>query len=212
MCCLYNAHSNTILTAAGTGVKVWDAKSGMLLRAHEHISPHQITSVCFESGQRKIFVGNAKGDIRVHHYGNGSLIATLEPHNSEVSALIYSAPRQCLLSTGQDALLRMHDTLGRVNKSVVKSVHCGTKDISAAIDSIDQGLLACATAADNSIRLWDVERWGMEAVFRELHAEITSLAFLDPFPVFVCGDSAGFITFFSIRPSRYKNQRLLRYE
>jgi WD40 repeat protein len=74
VCCLYNNQSHTILTAAGTGVKLWDAKSGMLLRAHDHISPYQITSVCFESGQRKIFIGNVKGEIRVHHYGNGSLI------------------------------------------------------------------------------------------------------------------------------------------
>lgn len=43
-------------------------------------------------------------------------------------------------------------------------------------------------------------------------AEVLCMAFLEPYPVLVCGDSSGMISFFSVRPATFKNQLLLRVD
>jgi hypothetical protein len=68
-------------------------------------------------------------------------------------------------------------------------------------------------------------RWGPEAQLTQLQelqegegdveeeerdAEVLCMAFLEPYPTLVCGDSSGVLSFFSVRPSLYKNQLLLR--
>lgn len=62
-----------------------------------------------------------------------------------------------------------------------------------------------------------IDRWGIEAQLSQLEelekeeqAEILCMTFLEPYPVLVCGDSSGMLWFFSVRPSLYKNQLLLR--
>jgi hypothetical protein len=63
-------------------------------------------------------------------------------------------------------------------------------------------------------------RWGSEAQLTQLQeqqqldndeeTEIMCMTFLEPYPTLVCGDSSGVLSFFSVRPSLFKNQLLLR--
>eukprot|EP00026_Physarum_polycephalum_P004955 Phypoly_transcript_04981.p1 GENE.Phypoly_transcript_04981~~Phypoly_transcript_04981.p1 ORF type:complete len:607 (+),score=104.63 Phypoly_transcript_04981:134-1822(+) len=96
------------------------------------------------------------------------------------------------------------------------------REVCCATYSPVLGILACVSK-DSVIRIFDPDRWGPEAQLAQLQVgeedeedeeerdtEILCMTFLEPYPTLVCGDSSGYLSFFSVRPSLYKNQLLLR--
>lgn len=62
---IYNPTTLTFLTASGSSVKVWDARSGELTHVFRGLLPSDITSVCLDDRERKLIVGDHQGNIRV---------------------------------------------------------------------------------------------------------------------------------------------------
>ena len=61
LCVLYNSEFYTFITAHPTCIKIWDATNGCLQNVFRDISHADITCICLDDRQRKLFVGDQRG-------------------------------------------------------------------------------------------------------------------------------------------------------
>jgi WD40 repeat protein len=120
---LLNTSSLTFLTAGGRKVKIWDAKSGCLLRIHKGICETEITAACLDASCRRFIVGDHSGGIFVHNYSNGSLMKALTKHAKEITALHYVPNEKVLISTSLDGFVKLHSDSIEEGIQVLRSLH-----------------------------------------------------------------------------------------
>jgi hypothetical protein len=85
----FNPISLTFITAAGRGVKIWDALTGRLEREVHDLTDSAITCCCLDDRQRRFILGDHEGHITVFNYTNGAKMKQLDSHLKEVSAIAY---------------------------------------------------------------------------------------------------------------------------
>jgi WD40 repeat protein len=121
---LMNTSSLTFLTAGGRKVKIWDAKTGCLLRIHTGIGKTEITAACLDASFRRFIVGDQSGGIYVHNYSNGSLMKTLAKHSNEITALHYVHAEKALISASLDGFVKIHsDSLESDKGQILRMLH-----------------------------------------------------------------------------------------
>lgn len=92
---LYSPFTMTMLTASREDVKVWDGLTGGLSRVYRGLAESDLTAVCLDSRQRKLFVGDQAGRIRCYNYLTGAYMKSLTPHGEEIIAMAYSGAVRC---------------------------------------------------------------------------------------------------------------------
>ena len=119
----YNSESMTIVTAAGKGVRLWDAATGRLVKHHERLSSAELTAFCMDDRQRKLIVGDHVGRIAVHKALSGAHMCQLRPHQSSVCAVRFSAGSGTLVSASWDGCVAIHDiTTDPSNDLLLRSI------------------------------------------------------------------------------------------
>lgn len=118
---LFNPVSLTIVTAFRNFIAIWDATTGKRLRIfgpallweHRGIqsnkTPKEITAFCFDDRKRKFIIGTDCGTVQVHNYLNGAFMKYLDPHNHEITGLIYCNDSKCVLSTSWNSTMHITD-------------------------------------------------------------------------------------------------------
>ena len=77
---LYNDTLFTFITLHPDKVAVWNALTGRCLIKHNNLSKHELTEICLDSRQRKLFVGDADGNIIAINASNGCKMMDFDPH------------------------------------------------------------------------------------------------------------------------------------
>lgn len=121
---LYNPVFYTFVTAHPKCIKVWDATNGCLQSIFRDISSSEITCICFDKRNRKLFVGDQKGRIYCVNVKNGAKMKKFKrpdkskgKEKNDVSSMIYWADHdpktgesQCnVISASWDCVLRLWD-------------------------------------------------------------------------------------------------------
>ena len=99
---LYNPIFYTFITAHPKCIKVWDACTGKLQSVFRELSTKDITWICLDERQRKLFVGNCKGHVFSINIKNGAPMKKFEDHKGDVSCLCYWGDKNILLSSSWD--------------------------------------------------------------------------------------------------------------
>ena len=63
-CALYSSRNMEIYTAANKSISVWSLKQGVQIRSMSNIMKGEITDMALDSGHRKIYVSDQKGEIK----------------------------------------------------------------------------------------------------------------------------------------------------
>jgi len=212
--CLYNTHSDTFVTASGTGIKVWNNK-GLLDKMHRQLTTKEITAVCLDSAHKKVILGDAGGVVRVFNYLNGAFMkqATV-PTGREITGLAYVGSTKHVLVTGWDGSVYVYDEEEEEDKLVLlkqlKHKPTGAArraEVVASCYSENLSLFATGSS-DGNIVLWDTKTHHLIAEYDghvisdqvEAKTEVTCLHFLDPYPLLVSADTRGNLCVWAVRP------------
>lgn len=87
---------------------MWDGLTGNLSRVYRGLAESDLTAVCLDARQRKLFVGDQQGKIRVYNYVTGAYMKSMSPHNEEIISMCYSGSRRLLISA-TDRTVLVHD-------------------------------------------------------------------------------------------------------
>ncbi|CAN0141652.1 unnamed protein product [Ectocarpus fasciculatus] len=222
----FNTTNLTFVTASAWSVKVWDGATGELLctdarqqrsqeateAAVEGVNNRdgEIFSMCLGARGRTILAGDGLGHIKVYSQANYTELKNYKyaeckgkAHQGNVRALIFIEEHTLLISASEDRSISIHDESVRDNGALLRRItNASWSEITVLRYSSHLGLIASGNA-DGSIQLWNFEHARHEGCCEELHQyPVTCLAFLDPFPLLLSTDAAGFLALWAIPPAR----------
>lgn len=197
---MYNKITMSFVTASGRTVKEWNALTGMLENEYIDITDSNITSMCLDHRQRRLFIGDHTGKILVINYSNGAKMKELDRHKSEVTELLYLDDATEVYSCSWDGTLVNHiDKMG-ARTTTERRVHDHTKDITCMSVSTEYGIVASGSL-DTYVYVYDLHLGSYIGRCEFHEGGITSLCFIDHYPILIVGDDTGRICFWLLKPS-----------
>ncbi|CAK9105709.1 Lissencephaly-1 homolog [Durusdinium trenchii] len=199
--CVYNPTSMTIACAIHRDVKVWDARTGVLLCHFQGIAQADISALALDFRERKFIASDRQGNIVACNYLNGSRMKGNEhaPHDSEISCMVYGREDKVIVSSGWDKTIRVFDeTQPNAIAPLRKVVGAHLNDITALSLSHELSLIASGDLG-GAVRIWDFQFLTLEGEFEIGHA-VVGLKFCGAQPVMISVDQRGMIQFWAVRP------------
>ena len=224
-----------IATATARTIRLWNAKTGRMIRTIEpHISGN-IVSISTDLSGKKLFVCGSAGaayrmdfasGIVTHEYtahgvtveqhgvnASGQQEVTKSYENREVADAVY-VPEDCAVVTcGWDAKVILHDDVNDCahGKTSLRIMDAHRKDLNCVAVSWTCRLIAAA-GVEGFISCWDYEQPnGKSFDFCMGHTmDTTGLAFLEPYPLLSSCDSSGNVAIWIVPPYHPSTMQYVR--
>ena len=195
---LYNHVFSVILTIHQDDIKIWDASQGTLQKVLHKPIEFGITVATFDDRHRKLLLCDQQGGIHVLNFLNGVKMKEFPAMPDHASQIVFVPIDKLFIVTSWSGLLRIYHEDCEPEESILREVAAHDTDIVALGFSRDLGLIATGDCR-GIIRIWDFQRLTLECeciskLSGHEHVEITSLLFLDPWPLLAIGDSNGTIS------------------
>jgi len=217
-------------------LRIYDALTGKLKKVFNDLHDEKIivdlTTFCFGANERKFYIADNGGFIRVYNMKNGEFMKKVnitteiegpefankhshikKKENNEVSNLIYLREERLLICASWDSTIRIYDE-SEPEESVLLRVFSGghlESEILSLAYSSHLSLLASGSS-NGIIAVWDLETGKLETLLLGHKNDINALEFADPFPLLISGSNEGMICIWGVRPimQKYKYICLLR--
>eukprot|EP00743_Colponemidia_sp_Colp-15_P009230 GILK01010078.1.p1 GENE.GILK01010078.1~~GILK01010078.1.p1 ORF type:complete len:1529 (+),score=350.86 GILK01010078.1:164-4750(+) len=202
---VYNDYYNSFATVTKSEVRIWDARTGQLKKIYDDLveKEKELTAFCLDDRNRKFFLGDHKGDIRVCSFSNGGIIKGMDKHKREVSYLQFVPKDRVLLTASWDSTIKIHDDRDPDSADVLRSMIGGHKEDDIQCVAFSHHLLLLASASHNGLlQVWDFELGKLIGSCLGHRREITSLTFLDPYPALASADRHGNVCIWGVRPCK----------
>jgi small GTP-binding protein domain len=186
----FDPRGETLASGCSDGtVKIWEARSGMLLRTLE--GHHDIVcSVAFDPHGETLASGCADGTVKLWEARSGKLLRTLAEAQSDqrlfkvrrdnARSVAFDPQGEILAGGGQDRTVKLWEA--RSGK-LLRTLEGHTSEIEIIAFSADRRLLA-SKGSDHTIRLWSCSTWKMLAVIPARSTRwIPALAFHPTLPL-----------------------------
>ena len=126
--CFYNPKINNIITISSQKVKFWNIFNGKLMKTYSNLMDidsiniskgnfndvnYEITSFTYDSHFKKLYLGDSLGRIKSFYMSTGDYIKQFEPHNYEITHMLYSNNFDYLISCSSDLKLKIHSDNGQ---------------------------------------------------------------------------------------------------
>ena len=218
---LYNRSSMTVCAAQARNVRVWNATTGAqesnFHDCCDHTISHDadISALVLDRRHRKFLTADLAGSVSVFNFMNGALMKRASLlHTKEISAMVYCEADQCVITGSWDRSWKVLDEDAGNTLPVLRTIH-GAHDFDISSVAHSHVLNLVATGDSNGVvKIWDFQFGTYEGSCCEINesgkgAEITSLTFLDPYPILVVTDCSGALFLYTVRPW-YAAYRLVR--
>ena len=126
--CFYNPKTNNIISISSKKVKFWNIFNGKLMKTYSNLidsdsitnskniykeDNYEITSFTYDSHFKKLYLGDSLGRIKSFYMLTGEFIKNFEPHNYEITHMLYSNRFDYLISCSSDLKLKVHKDNGQ---------------------------------------------------------------------------------------------------
>ena len=160
-----------VATAAGRGVKLWNAHTGRLLRNHRGVSPTEVTAMAGDWARRLLWLSHHEASITVHSVETGGLVrrvagpteASRPLRRAEVAHMWHDAVRDVLTVVYEDGTLMSvsGDDAAKKVARLVKNVH------SSAVKAfvVSQACGFFATGDSRKICVWSLANTSLLVAF-----------------------------------------------
>ncbi|KAF4677031.1 DNA polymerase delta subunit 4 [Perkinsus chesapeaki] len=217
----------TFLTVSGHHIRFWSAASGKHLRTAKDITSSEITAAVLAPNQKRIYIGNAKGEVVVCDTHTCSELLRFEPHERDISSLL--APEfddnQWMISAGWDGLVKVHHinistqsatsdipvapVISPVTKAKFRLHQEGFGITNIALSPPIEGSLKheeiflASAGEDCQCVIYDFQHLKMEARLSEFKYPLLTVAWASPNPRLLCliaADRSGAISLWRASP------------
>jgi WD40 repeat protein len=124
---LFNPNTLQFFTLAGNDIHIWDASEGKHVHSFWNIfeksgKAENIECMCFDTRRRKIIAGSEGGHVFVFNSVSGVSMKGIKAHHSAVVSVHYADACRCIVSTGSDRRVCIHDESGSDQLYLLRAV------------------------------------------------------------------------------------------
>ncbi|MGD9922582.1 MAG: caspase family protein [Pseudorhodoplanes sp.] len=145
-----SADGRFLVSAGSDTVKLWDIKSGRLIRSFSGHKDNPTAATLSPDGQRLAITGWSK-TITLWEPASGRLILTIPAHSDWVESLAFSPDGKHLLSASADRTVKLWDAS---SGQLVRTMRGHTDNVRSARFS-PSGKHIASASYDKTVRLWD---------------------------------------------------------
>ena len=204
----YNSVFYTFITAHPKCIKVWSAVTGELISVFRELTTREITCICMDNRQRKVFVGDQKGRVFSINIKNGARMKKFKRHKEDSSCLFYWEKGNRLMSCSWDGIINVHDDSTADQKGLCRSEFKQHKKAINFLDFDRHQTLLASCSDDETIILTNLTSYRLEAVLTGSKEQVKVGIFLGESAIFCSADLTGRLYFWAVLPSKIKNQLL----
>jgi WD40 repeat protein len=203
----YNDVFNTFVTAHLDCIKIWES-NGELKHVFRDITENEISSLCFDSRKRKLFIGDVDGKLILINILNGVQMKFFEKHKDYISSLVYFDHSKRIISASWDGYIKIHDDNGSDEKGdLLFTLHHSVPGIVNSCNTtafLGEPFNILASGYDNgNVTLYNMKTLASEGLLPD-HKKITHMTFIGQYPAMMVCDSSGIIHFWSLIPTKPK--------
>jgi WD40 repeat protein len=173
----HSADGGRIVTVdAQRSIRVWDARSGRLIRTFDGSEPGarhwEYGNVGLSPDGTRLLTGAFK-TVKLYSVDDGRLIRSSQGHEGGVTAISFSADGRTALSTGDDKTVKLWD--GRTG-TPLRTLRAHANRVAKAVFS-HRGTYVASASNDGTARLWDVQKGLALQAFVGLGAGVSAVQF-----------------------------------
>jgi len=208
---LVSMKMNTITTAAMRTVRFWDARTGLLKKTFLDIASSNITAICYDNREQRLFVGEENGNVGVYNCLTGALLKKLDPHEADVCALSYCPFSKCIVSASWGGRVRIHHDIVPDATQILRQIDGHASAVTCMAYSVKLSTIATACSAGN-VRLWDFNDMKLAATLHAHTTEVTLVYWIEEYRVLLTGDFLGNLIMWTVSPWKEKYKPVVRWE
>lgn len=167
-----NRASSSVEISSSGSTKLWDTKSGELLRSLEG-QRATVNSVTFSPDGELVAVGSKDRTAKLWDAKTGKLLRSLESLSSPINSVSFSPDGQLVAIGSEDNTAKLWDI--RTGK-LFRSLHGHSAPLHAVVFSPDGQLLATGSD-DGTVKIWEAKTGVLLQSLETLSALILSVAF-----------------------------------
>ncbi|PQE16302.1 hypothetical protein CJF32_00006175 [Rutstroemia sp. NJR-2017a WRK4] len=161
-----------VLASTDSTIKLWDAKSGALLRILEGRLGNA-RAVAFSPDSRMLATASEQGIISLWNIQSEAVLQTLDNDLNQISTLVFSPNGKIMVSGSRDGIIKLWDIrLG----SVLQKPEAHSDWVFTTIFSSDSNMLASASN-DGIVKLWNIQLEVMIQIWKGYSIHIDILVF-----------------------------------
>jgi eukaryotic-like serine/threonine-protein kinase len=178
-CVAFSPDGRLVATGSWAGVlRIWDARTGQLLRAIPAHGQDRISAVAFHPDGRWLATASFDRTVKVWDATTGEPLKTLTGHTGLISGLAFSRDGRRLASIGgEDKTIKIWDPL--TGREILNLR--GHTDMCTCVAFSRDGQRLVSASSDRTIRVWDASpltgNEGLGCLNMDLHEEVWSVAF-----------------------------------
>lgn len=177
-------------------LRLYDVRTGRI----KHIFTGYLQSEEEPSAYRyihdgRIFaVGSSQGELRLYSKETGMLVAQLEPHEGDISSIVYDATNRMFISAGWDSniLIQKQNKGKPVAYERIRSIrdNFDRKEVNLMELSLYHSLIAAGCSRDGNVLIWDYTTAKLLAMVNLPHSiEPTALGFINGAGILLVADT-----------------------
>lgn len=185
-------------------LRIYDCVTGRLKKVFTKIIGNEeaeLSSMCLDKRNRVVIVGDSLGSLRTYNFFNGSLLKTIRDQAdssikvskiqgnecadySEISTFCNCFDDNILIAATWDSSLMFFNIKNISDVCLLRHLKGGhgESDITAVAYSPFLSFVA-SVSSNGIVAVWDFEKGNLERAFFVHQHKVTSLMFLDPFPL-----------------------------
>ena len=125
---LFNNVLLCLITLHPDCIKVWDIRTGKLSSVYRELSPSELTVCVLDTRKRKLFVGDAEGNIFTVNIKNGAKMKKFEKHNKMITDIIHWTSKKSSNNAGNTSSNNINNSNNANNGNYNNSSNSGNKD------------------------------------------------------------------------------------
>jgi WD40 repeat protein len=193
-----------IIVPVNNDLYLWCAITGKLLTIHNNLVEGNITALCFDEHERRLFIGADSGEVKAINSDCGAAVKTFTEHASEVSQIVCMPGKVLTYSAGERVIFIHND---RDGKKAVLLKTISLTNTGNVIQIAHDGRDTIVAAAEDGDVSWYNMEFGKQVSSSsrcELsHRQAVSCCkYLEDVPLIVTADSESSLIFWTVPPLR----------
>lgn len=212
----YRPETHSIITPAGTKMKVWNALNGEVKKIFSDIHHHEITAFALDEIKKRCLIGFSNGEAAVYNIINGAKIKNLAKHTGEVNFILEARNLSYLVTASNaDNAIKLNTDSDINDSENLRNIIINEAQLSALVYEPTNKLLIIGTQ-NAVIGFYEAETGkfiGQCGLHQDASSseEISGIACLNNAPYIIVATSAGRIVVVARPPSTFKYLQIFSF-